>query len=99
MEKANKRGGRGRRTRKKTISDMSGMMGSLSQEEKGSITKADTLPPMPRRVSHGPTKIPTVIETVAEDSEGPSIRGATVPGEFRKVNDPFGANGRYGKNW
>lgn len=99
MEKANKRGGRGRRTRKKTISDMSGMMGSLSQEEKGSITKAGTLPPMPRRVSHGPTKIPTVIETVAEDSKGPSIRGATVPGEFRKVNDPFGANGRYGKNW
>lgn len=33
VEKANKRGGRGRRSRKKTISDMSGMLSSMSAED------------------------------------------------------------------
>ena len=33
VDKANKRGGRGRRTRKKTISDMTGMMNSLYSGE------------------------------------------------------------------
>jgi len=38
LEKANRRGGRGRRTRKKTISDMSAMMSpSMSQDELGEI--------------------------------------------------------------
>lgn len=26
-----------------------------------------------------------------------NLRGATVPGDFRKVNDPFGAHGKYGR--
>jgi hypothetical protein len=87
MEVASKRGGRGRRTRKKTISDMSGMMGSLSQDDLSNIVAqataaTDPLPPLP-----------SVIET------GPDldlVRGATVPGEFKKVRDPFGAHGKYG---
>lgn len=102
MEVANKRGGRGRRTRKKTISDMSGIMGSLSQDELGSISiqaartsaaedgggiAEETLMP-----------VPAVIETVPEDPE-PIIRPATVPGEFKKVSDPFGARGKYGTKW
>jgi len=38
LEKANRRGGRGRRTRKKTISDMSAMMSpSMGQDEMGEI--------------------------------------------------------------
>jgi hypothetical protein len=40
VEKANRRGGRGRHARKKTISDMSAMMaGSMTQDELGDISK------------------------------------------------------------
>jgi hypothetical protein len=101
FEKANKRGGRGRRTRKKTISDMSGMIGSFSQEDLGPIavaaakeTKDDE--PMstvqaPKRDSFENVGLPLIIESTQSD-----IRGATVPGEFRKVQDPFSARGKYG---
>lgn len=88
MEVASRRGGRGRRTRKKTISDMSGMMGSLSQDDLTNIAKeAATLSndPLP--------SMPSVIET-GQDTD--LVRGATVPGEFKKVKDPFGAHGKYG---
>jgi hypothetical protein len=86
MEVASKRGGRGRRTRKKTISDMSGMMGSLSTDDLSNVTEqaaaaTDSLPPLP-----------SVIET-GQDLD--LVRGATVPGEFKKVKDPFGAHGKY----
>ena len=37
VEKANRRGGRGRRSRKKTISDMSGMLNSLGQDEMNTV--------------------------------------------------------------
>lgn len=102
VEKANRRGGRGRRSRKKTISDMSGMLSSMGQEEMGVI--ASTAADVPE--SDGPSK--TVIETVSEDmhvsdsniadilgSEG-QVRGATVPGEYRTTKDPFGKQGKYG---
>jgi hypothetical protein len=39
VEKANRRGGRGRRSRKKTISDMSGMLSSMGQDEMGIISQ------------------------------------------------------------
>jgi hypothetical protein len=97
---ANKRGGRGRRTRKKTISDMSGMIGSLSQEELGPISIAaaseeqipDHQPAPLKALLEEPLAIP---EVVLEPTE-PNHRGATVLGEFRKVKDPFSAHGMYG---
>lgn len=92
MEKANKRGGRGRRIRKKTISDMGAMMGSLSNEEMTSISMQAAAPQSERE--RVPPSIPPVIETKPQPLEE-DIRGATIPGEFRKVNDPFGAHGKY----
>jgi hypothetical protein len=94
MEKANKRGGRGKRLRKKTISDMSGMMGSLSGMEMEKIVAEANKAESPTRAS-AQAPIPTVIETEPIDDDGSDIRGATIPGEFRKVNDPFGAHGKY----
>ena len=93
MEKANRIGGRGRRIRKKTISDMSGIMGSLSNEEMTKISIQAAKPQTDREAV--PPSIPPVIETKPLEEDGADIRGATVPGEFRKVNDPFGAHGKY----
>jgi hypothetical protein len=101
MEVANRRGGRGRRARKKTISDMSGMMGSLSQDElhKISIDAATPSRSSSSEIDIGQDAavitIPTTIETVSEETEL-LLRGSTVPGAFRKVNDPFGSHGKYG---
>jgi len=84
MEKANRRSGGRRSRRKKTVSDLSTMMGSLSSEE---MTKAQGTK----------LSIPPVIETkpleVTDDDT--NFRSATVPGEFRKVKDPFGSHGKY----
>merc|ERR1719217_1342645 len=79
MEKANRRSGGRRSRRKKTVSDLSTMMGSLVSEE---MTR--------------PT-IPPVIETkpLELSDDDTNFRKATVPGEFRKVNDPFGSQGKY----
>lgn len=93
MEKANKRGGRGRRIRKKTISDMGAMMGSLSNEEMTKISLQAVSPESERE--QVPPSIPPVIETKPLEEDSADIRGATVPGDFRKVNDPFGAHGKY----
>lgn len=83
MEKANKRSGGRRSRRKKTVSDLSTMMGSISSEE---MTKAVAKKPM----------IPPVIETKPlEHSDDTNFRQATVPGQFRKVKDPFGSQGKY----
>eukprot|EP00539_Tryblionella_compressa_P011966 CAMPEP_0178807966 /NCGR_PEP_ID=MMETSP0745-20121128/17237_1 /TAXON_ID=913974 /ORGANISM="Nitzschia punctata, Strain CCMP561" /LENGTH=1004 /DNA_ID=CAMNT_0020468053 /DNA_START=129 /DNA_END=3143 /DNA_ORIENTATION=- len=92
MEKASQRGGRGKRVRKKTISDMSGIMGSLSNEE---MTKISVLAAKPAPPEAPACPIPPVIETTTLEETGADIRGATIPGEFRKVNDPFGAHGKY----
>ena len=91
MEVANRRGGRGRRTRKKTISDIGGMLGSMAQDEMTKISIAASSPS--EELS---PDVPKVIETTVSEPVETNPRGATVPGDFRKVNDPFGARGRYG---
>lgn len=89
LDKANRRSGGRRSRRKKTVSDLSTMMGSLSSEEMTKITQ-DIGPKM---------TIPPVIETkpleFTEEEDTSNFRSATVPGEFRKVNDPFGSHGKY----
>jgi hypothetical protein len=94
VEKANRRGGRGRRSRKKTISDMSGMLStSMGQDEMTLL--ADS-------AAKGQTPDPALlkddfaVETTALASDSPELRGATVPGEFKRTSDPFGKQGRYG---
>ncbi len=86
MEKANKRSGGRRSRRKKTVSDLSTMMCSMSSEE---ITKAVE----PVRNS----TVPPVIETKPLEfhDDDTNFRSATIPGEFRKVKDPFGSHGKY----
>jgi len=86
MEVASKRGGRARRTRKKTTSDMSGMMGSLSQDDLKKILPQVT-------AQNGLSSLP---ELGAKEDVNDLVRGATVPGEFKKVRDPFGVHGKYG---
>jgi predicted transcriptional regulator len=89
MEAANRRSGR--RNRTKTISDIGGMLGSLTQEEISKISEA-----APFSAQSVESTVPEIIETSSADVLESNPRGATVPGEFRKVNDPFGAHGRYG---
>lgn len=115
VEKATRRGGRGRRTRKKTISDMSGMLAtSKGQDEMNQIavdaaspgaeSSSEVLTSLSngdRVIGKGWAKnrasitegIPTVPE---EDLVNPDMRAPTVPGEFRRTSDPFGADGQYG---
>lgn len=94
VEKANKRGGRGRRTRTKTISDMSGMVGSLSQDQLHGISIAAAAEPSAEIFASNEEGD----STCKNDPPETNVRGATVPGEFRKVSDPFGANGKYGSH-
>eukprot|EP00529_Nitzschia_sp_RCC80_P008670 CAMPEP_0113505414 /NCGR_PEP_ID=MMETSP0014_2-20120614/35301_1 /TAXON_ID=2857 /ORGANISM="Nitzschia sp." /LENGTH=1148 /DNA_ID=CAMNT_0000400719 /DNA_START=66 /DNA_END=3512 /DNA_ORIENTATION=- /assembly_acc=CAM_ASM_000159 len=93
MEKANRRGGRGRRTRKKTISDMSGMMGSLSAEEMAGISIQASTPGIGARNFTGTggrkqrkrtsavvsPEVPTVIETRPLQDEEDIPGGSTTP--------------------
>jgi hypothetical protein len=94
MEKASRLGGRGRLSRRKTISDIGGMLGSLSQDEMTNICMQAT---EANSAQMEPLRIPPVIETrpMGDSDADTNLRGATVPGEFRKVNDPFGAHGKY----
>jgi calcium-dependent protein kinase len=91
MEVANRRGGRGRRNRKKTISDIGGMFGSMAQDEMTKISIAAAAPS-----EEIAPDVPKVIETTVTEPVETTLRSATVPGEFRKVSDPFGAHGKYG---
>ncbi|MGK3738527.1 MAG: hypothetical protein ACI8RD_009783, partial [Bacillariaceae sp.] len=107
MEKANRRsggrGGRGRR--KKTVSDLSAMMGSLSSEEMTKISIQAASKPSNDvvdfvEISNKHAPIPPVIETkpledIDVDVDDTDLRSATVPGEFRRVSDPFGSHGKY----
>lgn len=109
VEKANRRGGRGRRSRKKTTSDMSGMLQSLGQDEMTRVamkaagivdTEAIIDTPASAVIHEASVCGASDDETIPAlpdlmPAEG-TLRGATVPGEFRKTNDPFGSNGRYG---
>lgn len=109
VEKATRRGGRGRRSRKKTISDMSAMMNSMGQDELLSIAVSAAKDPGPLEESKVTVAglepdVPEVVHTgnnasmpdLPDMSEEGILRGATVPGEFRKTNDPFSQQGRYG---
>eukprot|EP00559_Dactyliosolen_fragilissimus_P001889 CAMPEP_0184864870 /NCGR_PEP_ID=MMETSP0580-20130426/16155_1 /TAXON_ID=1118495 /ORGANISM="Dactyliosolen fragilissimus" /LENGTH=1062 /DNA_ID=CAMNT_0027363801 /DNA_START=83 /DNA_END=3271 /DNA_ORIENTATION=+ len=91
LEKATMRGGRGRRTRKKTISDMSAMMSaqpkviesnSNSTELRASVPEADLV----KENKNG--KLNFELHDTAH-------RKATVPGQFRKVDDPFSQMGGF----
>jgi len=89
LEVANKRGGRGKRTRKKTISDMSAML-TLVPSDNFSPSLGGIASPFPEEE---PT--PRVNLMAAQD-ESPQFhlhemthRKPTVPGVFRKTNDPF----------
>jgi hypothetical protein len=108
VEKANRRGGRGRRSRKKTISDMSGMLSSMGAEDFNSIAQKALAEPL---IPGDTSKLYEDIEPEPNAEEEPagvsdsalddlaeqgSLRAATVPGEFRKTSDPFGRQGRYG---
>jgi hypothetical protein len=104
MEKANRRsGGRGRGgRRKKTVSDLSAMMGSLSSEDMTKISIEAASKPINDvvdfvEISNKHAPIPPVIETKPlEDIDvDVDLRCATVPGEFRRVSDPFGSHGKY----
>lgn len=76
VDQANRRGGRGRGSRKKTISDMSGMLGGAVLQE--SAMKAE----VPFHEALAP---------VNEDEEDDNLlRHPTKPGEFRKTSyNPF----------
>jgi len=78
VDQANRRGGRGRHSRKKTTSDMSGML------------SVPTPPPIPEM---GDWKKPTKEEALApieEDDDDTMLRGPTIPGDFRMSTwDPF----------
>ena len=124
VEKANRRGGRGRSSRKKTISDMSGMLvGSMGQDELGEISKmaASKTPDHKRDLFNNsslrqldmpslkegislpasglrprPSEPATAPPSVDIDVVDAALRGATIPGQFRKTADPFGTDGMYG---
>jgi hypothetical protein len=122
VEKANKRGGRGRASRKKTISDMSGMLiSSMGQDELGDIAlvAASKTPDPTKSVFHASMNgmaldMPSLKEGVTTPCaplaprmsspagipvpvvEDKGLRAATVPGEFRKTQDPFSMDGMYG---
>ena len=76
VDKANLRGGRGRRSRKKTISDMSGMLSPSSPEPVTSGRKTIAAPKQ------------EILAPVKENNN--LLRNPTKPGEFRKTAyDPF----------
>lgn len=103
VEKANRRGGRGRRSRKKTTSDMSGFLSSMGQDDMTMVAIKAACPDIQETSASSPEEL--AIPEVATDveievpelhpAEGPS-RAATVPGDFRKTSDPFGSHGKYG---
>lgn len=95
---ASRKGGRGRRTRKKTISDMSGMLSTIGTEDmSGPAPETFAEPPALAPAKSSPAAAPEVVEVPAKklESEGPS-RAATVPGDFRTTTDPFSPKGKYG---
>lgn len=110
VEKANKRAGRGRRSRKKTFSDIGGMLTSaMGPEDLGnavvsgmaleSVDDDMALFSPELVVPEDEAKLYEDMAPEAElslsEQEG-LLRSATVPGEFRKTSDPFGVAGRYG---
>jgi hypothetical protein len=85
LDQSNRRGGRGRRSRKKTMSDMSGMFASPVPADDASLTASVTR----STVAELPTvEKPKNLAPVKENEN--LLRNPTKPGEFRKTNyDPF----------
>lgn len=87
VDTAVRRGGRGRRVRKKTISDMSGMLLSISSDE---LNKSNSGTPLNLEPPPAPLleKQATDGELIAKlhDIHKPE---PTVPGKFRLTQDPF----------
>lgn len=82
VDTAARRGGRGRRARKKTISDMSGMLLSISSDEMngnglGAVSNNVPGPVMPQKSEQ---------QLKLHDMHIPE---PTVPGKFRMTKDPF----------
>jgi calcium-dependent protein kinase len=110
LDLATKRGGRGKSRRKKTISDMTGMLSDLSSD----ISSAERAPL--ESIESGSFDVMAPVGTSAADEmrtklgesdsilnlgsvdldDFPPIREATVPGVFRVSKDPFSMGGRYG---
>jgi len=100
LDIATKRGGRGKSRRKKTISDMTGMLNDLSSDLNSDLpsfginTITEQVPASSLNVfSEGESALTT--DVVHLDDIVP-IREATVPGVFRRTQDPFSMGGRYG---
>ncbi|KAL7539661.1 hypothetical protein ACHAXR_009485, partial [Thalassiosira sp. AJA248-18] len=85
VDQANRRGGRGRRSRKKTISDMSGMLGGPALPAEATTVAAA------RKTINEVASAPKEEGALAPVSENENLlRNPTKPGEFRKTNyDPF----------
>jgi len=88
VDKANKRGGRGRRTRKKTVSDMAGMLGSVPSE--GIVMDASPSD-MDDQFNNNDASNIVGVSSVPSNVTQPvePLRRPTTPGVFRKTVDPF----------
>jgi len=90
LEKANRRGGRGRRTRKKTISDMSGMLAPIgdvaSDTNVSDVGMFTSMKAVRNTSSLAPTQGDRLTGLHLNDTKEGE---ATVPGVFRKTHDPF----------
>lgn len=87
VENSTRRDGRGRRSRKKSISDLSAMMSSNGQAN-------DDVSDAKARVPEAPEDAQVCVPEVPEDAR--TIRCATIPGKFILTEDPFSKRGRYG---
>ena len=110
LDLATKRGGRGTSRRKKTISDMTGMLSDLNFDLNAEPTNSyelteaghDRLPLdqlIERQILPQLTESDSALNTgVLDIDDFPPIREATVPGVFRRTQDPFSTGGRYRTN-
>lgn len=107
VQKASKRGGRGKSRRKKTISDMTGMLAGLQSDlnQTSGISQSQPFTAVDGKdagnrgsvkmgESDSALDIPGVEDVNIEDF--PPVRDPTVPGVFHKTVDPFASGGRYG---
>jgi len=89
IEAANIRGGRGRRTRKKTNSDMSGMFSSVPANEFSPTLPSIPSSPPPVAPKVIPIEIPIAQDVPQVHLHNTSHRRPTVPGVFHETLDPF----------
>jgi len=98
IEKAKAR--EGRRSRKKTVSDMTAMMSGLNNTGFGGTTEDEKVVKAAVLIKEPSDK--QLQEKMGEsdgalDIDLESIVQATVPGKFRRTRDPFSDGGRYGE--